>query len=606
MEDLKIFRECFKFEPNLMQKEFSKSFHDFNILVLKSLTGSGKTEATLAPSLVEKRKTIYLLPTRSLIDDQQNRFRIYLSRLSKIDHFPHTLAVDMGNYTKWFVFREGKEYYAKWYHLYNADVILSTYEKFESRLLGYGAVKSYAYPYKLFIANEPFSIIIDEFHLISESVARFVTLKSLVKLALNHNNLKLVFMSATSPRWLVNFLMEEAKSSYKIVDFIDDEQKLSSLLNEHYGKWRQLHFYHEEEKIYEKLNPDYFRSFLSEISDKQVIIKAHSVKIINELFEKLAKYCERSMLYHGNLADEIRSKIYEMIKRFNEQGIPFVLFTTHAIEVGCDIDADIMILEFCEPSSLIQSLGRLNRKLNRPEAKLYIFGNEFPEVQKEKKFKPASLEEISEQTQKVLKCSVGTIDKFRLISQIRNIMNSELYQESVTRRLKKNIFIYFEDMLRMITLSSLLDKKGARSMWEDWRGGIMLGSDAWPLVEVGVKLNGKLYTITVSMEELLGHDDCKKVKFKLLVPDKDSREEVGPRYGYNVEKGIPGIYVEIKDDFAPHFVRARIIDNIKVIDFVNVPKVLDYHILIHDGNQEICEVTYCGKEILRFKRILEY
>lgn len=614
MEDLKIFKECFQFEPNSMQREFCKCFHEFDILILKSLTASGKTEAALVPSLVEGRKTIYLLPTRSLIEDQQNRFRKYMAKLSETERSFRTLAVDMGNYTRWFVFKDGNESFAKWYHLYNADVILSTYEKFESRLLGYGAVKSYAYPYKLFIANEPFSIIIDEFHLISDSVARLTVLKCLASLAFDYNNLKLVFMSATSPRWLVNFLLEEAKSSYRIIDFIDDEQKLKSLLNDaYYGKERQLYLYFEEEEISNKLHSDFFKSLLTEISGKQVIIKTHSVKKINELFERLAKYCERPLLYHGNLADEVRCEIYNRIKQFNDQEIPFTLFTTHAIEVGCDIDADILILELCEPSSLIQSLGRLNRRLKRKGAKLYIFGTEFPKVQKEKII-PTFSEEILKQTKKILRDSLGTCDKIDIIFRIRNIMNSELYQESIRKSFKKDIFNYFKDVLRMISLSPLLDKKSARPIWDDWKDGIMLGSDAWPLVQVEAKLDGKPYTITVSMEDMLGHDDCRKVNLKILVPNKDSREEAGPGYSYDIEKGISGIYVEVKDDFIHHFIKTRIINGIKVIDFVNIPKVLDCH--IHDDrrieymatsvHQKIYEITYCGKRILKFKQVLEY
>ena len=40
----------------------------------------------------------------------------------------------------------------------------------------------------------------------------------------------------------------------------------------------------------------------------------------------------------------------------------YLLFTTSAIEVGCDLDAHLLITELCNPDSLIQRAGRCNRK----------------------------------------------------------------------------------------------------------------------------------------------------------------------------------------------------------------------------------------------------
>ena len=53
----------------------------------------------------------------------------------------------------------------------------------------------------------------------------------------------------------------------------------------------------------------------------------------------------------------------------------YLLFTTSAIEVGCDLNAHLLITELCNPDQLIQRAGRCNRKGEIPDAQIVVVGN---------------------------------------------------------------------------------------------------------------------------------------------------------------------------------------------------------------------------------------
>jgi CRISPR-associated endonuclease/helicase Cas3 len=53
--------------------------------------------------------------------------------------------------------------------------------------------------------------------------------------------------------------------------------------------------------------------------------------------------------------------------------------TTSAIEVGCDLNAEILITQICPPENLIQRVGRCNRRGNVLDAKVLIVGDLIPD-----------------------------------------------------------------------------------------------------------------------------------------------------------------------------------------------------------------------------------
>ena len=80
-------------------------------------------------------------------------------------------------------------------------------------------------------------------------------------------------------------------------------------------------------------------------------------------------------LYHGRLSDRQRRKVYQRLKQIEVDDGNYLLFTTSAIEVGCDLNAAILVTELCNPEQLIQRAGRCNRKGEIKDAKIVVVGN---------------------------------------------------------------------------------------------------------------------------------------------------------------------------------------------------------------------------------------
>jgi CRISPR-associated endonuclease/helicase Cas3 len=86
-------------------------------------------------------------------------------------------------------------------------------------------------------------------------------------------------------------------------------------------------------------------------------------------------------LYHGRLDDRQRTRVYQQLKALDDHlGSTYVLVTTSAIEVGCDLNAETLITEICPPDSLVQRSGRCNRRGNfNDTAEVVVVGSRIPE-----------------------------------------------------------------------------------------------------------------------------------------------------------------------------------------------------------------------------------
>jgi CRISPR-associated endonuclease/helicase Cas3 len=74
-----------------------------------------------------------------------------------------------------------------------------------------------------------------------------------------------------------------------------------------------------------------------------------------------------------------RTNLYKRLKERDENDQAYILVTTSAIEVGCDLNSTRLITQLCNPESLIQRAGRCNRKGNVEDAKIIVIGNNIPE-----------------------------------------------------------------------------------------------------------------------------------------------------------------------------------------------------------------------------------
>ncbi len=361
-----------KFKPNPMQEElFSLISPDKAnpALLLKSPTGSGKTEAVLAPSLLEERRLFLIFPSRSLVEDQIGRCEKYLCKISQESSKPYSLVIDTGGQSSRIVFANGERQSDSNRHLYDGNVIITTFDKFLYRFFGFGEPnKSYIFPFRIHYSYSRNLFCFDEAH--SYDKVAFTNFVRLIK-SLYKVNLDLVVMTATMPEAYqkdMNFLDE--------VNYMQGE-KLKSL-NESLNRSspsKQIEYIHANTKDVRNEICVYVSSKCD--LDKRTIVTVETVEDIVTIYQFMKDRiaCEKVFLFHGRLSDCQRRKVYQELKQIENDDGSYLLFTTSAIEVGCDLDAHLLVTELCNPEQLIQRAGRCNRKGEIKDAKIVVVGN---------------------------------------------------------------------------------------------------------------------------------------------------------------------------------------------------------------------------------------
>ena len=358
------------FKPNPMQEELFNLITEKNpALLLKSPTGSGKTEAVIIPSLIEKRRLFLIFPSRSLVEDQIGRCEKYLCKMSKVLSKSYSLVIDTGGQSSRIVFDNGERKPDGRRHLYDGNVIITTFDKFLYRFFGFGEPnKSYIFPFRIHHSRTRNLFCFDESH--SYDKVAFTNFVRLIK-SLYKVNLDLVVMTATMP--------EAYQKELNFLDNVDYTQgeKLKNL-NESLK-------YSSPSKQIESIRTD-AKDVRDEICayvssrcelDKRIIVTVETVGDVVPIYQFMRerKIGENVFLYHGRLSDDQRRKVYQKLKQIEEENGSYFLFTTSAIEVGCDLNAHLLVTELCNPDQLIQRAGRCNRRGQMKDAKIVVVGS---------------------------------------------------------------------------------------------------------------------------------------------------------------------------------------------------------------------------------------
>lgn len=374
---LEAYKKFTEFDPNPMQEElFDRIAPKENnpALLLKAPTGSGKTEAVLIPSLNAERRLFLIFPARSLVDDQIGRCEEYLQRASEETNRSYALVVDRGSEASRTVFENGKKLEAGRRHLYDGDVILTTFDKFLYRFFGFGEPnKSYIFPFRIHHSKKQNLFCFDEVHAYDQ--VAFVNFERLIK-ALYKANLDMVVMTATMPKTY------QAK-----LDFLDTIDYTTET--------KQQELYQSQDRPHPDKTIKYIAAQKNEVkneictyvtdhyeSDKRIIVTIEAVKDLIPVYKRMKDQNggKNIFLYHGRLTNDQRKKVYSKLKKCedNANNEGYLLLTTSAIEVGCDLDAHLLITELCNPDSLIQRAGRCNRKGKRKDAEIVVVGDKIP------------------------------------------------------------------------------------------------------------------------------------------------------------------------------------------------------------------------------------
>ncbi|MEW6365981.1 MAG: CRISPR-associated helicase Cas3' [Acidobacteriota bacterium] len=383
MASLDEFKSISGYEPNPMQTlMWELVTGDDCATLLKSATGTGKTEAVVVPSLwtvlnaQAKRRLFMIYPARSLVEDQMGRIDSLLAKLSSKGN-RLSFVVDTGAASQRHIYENGGRVEGSLLnprrHLYDGDIIVSTLDKFLYRFFGFGEErKSYIFPFRIFHGLRRNLFVFDEAHSYEDTA--FTNFIRLLK-ALYSAGLDVVVMTATMP----DSYQRELHFLGKPVDFVAercDEMRT----------WRErmdLSADFSKTLCYVPLSRS-ARSIAEAVAAEvekrvgdglRIIVTLERIKDAVQVWDHLKSAGQKPLLYHGRLDDYQRKKVYEELKRREANGGGYLLVTTSAIEVGCDLNADHLITEICNPASLIQRAGRCNRRGDRRGAEVVVVGD---------------------------------------------------------------------------------------------------------------------------------------------------------------------------------------------------------------------------------------
>ena len=394
-----LYERLRQFTPNPMQQELAEALdsnqNPYPAVLLKAPTGSGKTESVVFPALANDYRLFLILPARSLLEDQRQRIDGYLKQFSALTENQDrelSLVVDTGAQMNRWIYQNGKVGKPRVNsrrHLYKGNIILTTLDKFLYRYFSFGEKqKNFVFPHHIHKENCLFCF--DEAH--SYDDISFTNFQSLVR-SLYEAGRSLVLMTATMPRQLV-----ESFDYLETIDYVDDDERVRTLreyqeqtLKRPYLNQRSFQWIDNVARDGE--HPEAFQTSVAQLikeewkaqPDRRILAVVQTVKDAKEIYTQLKPQIEagaterRLFLYHGRLADQERPKLYGEIQQRDQKSQSYILITTSAIEVGCDLNSETLISQICPPENLIQRVGRCNRRGDVPDAKVIVVGDLIPE-----------------------------------------------------------------------------------------------------------------------------------------------------------------------------------------------------------------------------------
>lgn len=389
-----------RFSPNPMQSEVFDAIEktDYPAIVVKAPTGAGKTESVLFPALAKGYRLFLPLPAKSLLEDQKTRVEKYLLRFSKLPANRDrevSLVVDTGSQMYRWVYQNGEDVTGRLginlrRHLYKGDVILTTLDKFLYRYFSFGdQQKSFVFPLRInrSSSHRRSLICFDEAH--SYDDIAFTNFQSLVR-SLYEAGRSVVLMSATMPEKLLTYF-----DYLELIDYVDVDVKAQALQDFQRKVSRnsyidQRSFTWIDSLSRDSEDPYEFQVGFAETvliewkaqSSRRILAVVETVKDAVAIYRYLKDRTDDStvlFLYHGRLDSRRRLEVYQAIRSRDDDSDPYIVITTSAIEVGCDLNAETLITQICPPESLIQRAGRCNRRGNVPDARVIAVGDCIPD-----------------------------------------------------------------------------------------------------------------------------------------------------------------------------------------------------------------------------------
>lgn len=318
-------------------------------LLLKAPTGSGKTEAVLAPFLsqfIENRfliapRMIYVLPMRVLVNSIAERIRKYIQKIS-----PHiSVEVQHGDIPN--------------APFFIADIVVTTLDQF---LYGFARASGQVGRHLDIPAGSIASsiVVFDEAHMFRDGFT-FSIMRALMEI-LHKSHIPFIVMTATMPESLEKSLFEEIplQDNQKLVGNISNEACLKISL--------------EDNPLYSDSHVSISEELLNKMKERKTLIVVNQVKRAQKVYEEVKSRLglddNQIVLLHSRFTKIDRKsheeKAIQLIPHKEEGKIIMpegagIVVSTQVLEAGIDFSAELLLTELAPADSLIQRAGRCAR-----------------------------------------------------------------------------------------------------------------------------------------------------------------------------------------------------------------------------------------------------
>lgn len=355
-----LFQQLTTFTPRNFQQQTITHILKHQNIILRSPTGSGKTETAVAPFLFAKtlkidfpQKLIYVLPLRTLANSLRQRTTTLIQRWSKF--YPQTrtpvVTLQTGDNPE--------------DPRFEGDIVFCTIDQMLSSCLnipysvGRGSANVNAGA--IFASY----LVFDEIHLLDADRSFATVLKILQQL---QDISPFLLMTATLTDELANFMQQEivntihsATETEKAKIIRVDETDLTAISGNRHRKIQA---------VTQPLTAEIILQDIQQNQRQRVIIICNTVSHAQNLFQKLRDLdsdidLEITLLHSRFLPEDRAEKETELKISFAENwqndGICRILIATQVIEAGINITCEVMHLQLSPMNSLLQRVGRCAR-----------------------------------------------------------------------------------------------------------------------------------------------------------------------------------------------------------------------------------------------------
>jgi len=335
-------------------------------VVLVAPTGFGKT--LLSPHLFLKARSegfafnlIHVVPTRALVKEIYEEKFAWLSGEGYQVGYQSQDRLEGG----------GKSSF------YLRDIVVTTLDSFlwniyripvaEIAKVVEGKSQGHFYPVLASILTS--IVVFDEAHLyLGEGSRDSRTLMVPVLRALKTYRVPFVIETATLPSTVMDSVLEDADIDRGEVDVVYVCSRCNSQVDNVKNRGFNVKVVSPGEEYYKRSKYEWETMLVSqeqameealELSEeKLVLVVLNTVKRAVNFYKSIDQ--PSKVLIHGMLTERDRAQAYEKIKRLKEDGRG-VIVSTQVIEVGVEVDADILISDLAPVENIAQRAGRLCR-----------------------------------------------------------------------------------------------------------------------------------------------------------------------------------------------------------------------------------------------------